>query len=86
MIIAARLPRSLWAEAVNHKVWLKNHTSHSALPDKKTPHEAATNAKPDLSNLREFGAPIWVKVNVLKLQPRAEKVIFVGFDEESKGY
>ncbi|KAJ3921639.1 hypothetical protein F5877DRAFT_16797, partial [Lentinula edodes] len=76
MLIRAGLPRFLWTEAVNHKVYLKNRTSHSSLPGKTTPHERATKLKPNLSNLREFGALVWVKVKVPKLTARAEKVHF----------
>ncbi len=86
MLIKAGLPPYLWAEAVSHKVWLKNRTPHSALEGNITPHEKATNQKPDLSQLREFGCNVWVKkLGQSKLQPQADAGCFVGFDEESKG-
>lgn len=85
MLIKGNLPRFLWAEAVNHKVYLKNRTSHSALPNKITPYQRGTGKRPNLGNLREFGAPLWAKVDVTKLQRKAEKVVFVGADEEAKG-
>ena len=87
MLIQAKLPGYLWAEAVNHSVWLRNRSSTRALATGKTPYEMATGLKPDLSNLIEWGARVWVKIlDVGKLQPRAIEGHFVGYDEESKGY
>jgi hypothetical protein len=53
MMIAAGLPRNLWAEAVHHNVWLRNCVPTQALPGSKTPHEVAMGEKPDLSQLCE---------------------------------
>jgi hypothetical protein len=87
MMIAAGLPRSLWAEAVHHNVWLCNRTPTRALTGLKTPFEVATGKKPDLLQLCEWGAIVWVKcLDAGKLDPRAEEARFVGFDDESKGY
>ncbi len=86
MLIKAGLPPYLWAEAVLHKVWLKNRTSHSMLEGNITPHEKVTHQKPNLSQLHEFGCTVWVKkLGQSKLQPQADAGYFVGFDKESKG-
>jgi len=86
MMIAAGLPRFLWAEAIHHDVWLCNRAPTRALSITKTPYEVATGMKPDLTNLLEWGIPIWVKIlDAGKLDVRADEVRFVGFDEESKG-
>jgi hypothetical protein len=53
MLHASKLPKGLWGEALQHTTWLKNCTSTKAL-DNKTPHEALTSFKPDLSNLKEW--------------------------------
>src|SRR6266511_580296 len=43
--------------------------------------------KPDLTGLLEWGLKVWVKkLNARKLQPQALEAIFVGIDDESKGY
>jgi hypothetical protein len=86
MLFAAKLPRFLWAEAVRHSVWLRNRAPTRALQAQMTPHEAATGKKPDLSDLQAFSTPVWVKwLNAGKLDPRATRGRFVGYDEESKG-
>ncbi len=86
MLIASSLPRSLWTEAINHFIWIRNRTPTRALKD-QTPFEAATKRKPDLRNLPEFGASAYVKrVGAGKLNSQVEVGRFVGFDLESKGY
>jgi hypothetical protein len=52
MLHASDLPKSLWAEVAMHAVWLKNRLSTRALLN-KTPYEALTRKKPDLSGLHE---------------------------------
>jgi hypothetical protein len=51
MLIQAKLPGFLWAEAIRHSVWLRNRTYTSSLPESKTPYEMATGTKPDLTVL-----------------------------------
>ena len=57
------------------------------LKDDKTPLELATGEKPDLSSVHPWGCRAWVKrLDVGKLDPRAEECRFIGIDAESKGY
>jgi hypothetical protein len=85
MLHASKLPKGLWGEALQHATWLKNRTSTKAL-ENKTPYEALTGSKPDLSNLKEWGTKIWVHDNTgSKLDGRAKEGYWVGFDSESKG-
>jgi hypothetical protein len=87
MLIQAKLPGFLWAEAVNHSVWLRNRSSTWALATGKTPYETATRFKPNLSNFITWGAKVWVKIlDTGKLQPRAVEGHFMGYNEESKAY
>src|SRR6202522_300616 len=87
MMEAAKLPNYLWAEAVNHHVWIRNRVPTRALKVPKTPLEMATNCKPDLSGAYPWGCKVWVKrLDVGKLEPRAEECRFVGIDSESKGF
>ena len=53
----------------------------------KTPYEAWTGKKPNVSHFREFGSDVWVldeSKNRSKLAPKSKKMIFVGFLEGSK--
>ncbi|KAG8848883.1 hypothetical protein FRB96_001015 [Tulasnella sp. 330] len=55
--------------------------------DGKTPFEAWTGEKPDVSHLRPFGTDVWIKVeagNQSKLAPQAIKHVFVGFEDGLK--
>lgn len=87
MLESAKLPRNLWAEAINHHVWLHNRVPTCSLLETKTPIEMATSHKPDLSIIHQWGYRMWVKhLDVGKLEPCAEEGCFVGVDSESKGY
>src|ERR1700678_160214 len=87
MMEDAKLPKSLWAEAILYHVWLRNRVPTRALQDLKTPTEIATGNKPDLSTVHPWGCKAWVKrVKVGKLEPRADECRFVGVDTESKGF
>ncbi|GBE88951.1 Retrovirus-related Pol polyprotein from transposon TNT 1-94 [Sparassis crispa] len=86
MLITAELPKSLWGEALMHAMWLKNRTSTRAL-DGKTPYEARYGKLPDLHDLHEFGAKVWVRIeDADKLESKARAGRFVGYSDESKGY
>jgi hypothetical protein len=55
--------------------------------DGMTPEEAWTGRKPDVSHLREFGCPVWVRDeggNLSKLLLRANEFIFIGFEDGPK--
>jgi hypothetical protein len=86
MLFSSGLPKSLWGEAVNHAVYLKNRTSTKAL-DGKTPYEVFYGAKPNLRGLPEFGMKVWVhRPEGSKLDGRSVVGRWVGFDEESSGH
>ena len=86
MLLARDLPKFLWAEAVNYATWLKNRLPSHAIPG-HTPFDLIHGRRPSLSEAHEFGSPAYVRLeNTGKLEARAEEVVFVGVDEESKGY
>jgi hypothetical protein len=85
MLAQSGLPKFLWAKAISHGVWLKNRSPARALIN-KTPHEAAGFGKPDLSDLHEFGATVYVLNDGRKLDDRGLEAKFVGYDSERKGY
>ncbi|KAJ2965493.1 hypothetical protein NUW54_g14102 [Trametes sanguinea] len=88
MLFEANLPTNLWPEAVNYAVYLKNRAPTRALPN-KTPFEAFWGHKPNVSHLREFGAPCWVlrqDTSLHKLARKSRLCRFLGFSEESRAY
>jgi len=55
----------------------------------KTPKEAFTNVKPEMSHFRIFGCPIYIHVSIekrTKLEPSNMKGLFLGYSETSKAY
>lgn len=82
----AGLGKEFWAEAVNTAVYLKNRSPTIAVKG-CTPEEKWTNKKVCLSHLRIFGCIAYAHKHIrTKLDPKAEKFIFVGYCEETKGY
>jgi hypothetical protein len=61
MIIAQGLGLELWGKAVNTVVYIKNRCPTKVL-DSKTPQEAWSGRKPDVSHLRIFGCKTFAHV------------------------
>ena len=90
LLVACGLPTSLWGEALRYVLWVKNRTSHSALPDSTTPCEMWTGRKADVSAARVWGC---MGVVLLpdreqdgKFAPRGTFGVCLGVDEESKAW
>ena len=86
MLIAKGLPTFLWAEAVLHTSYIRNHSPTKAL-DGLTPIEAWTGKKPDVSHFREFECDVWILnqgVKGSKLAPKSTKMVYVGFSDAQK--
>lgn len=82
------LPLFLWAEACNTAVYLQNRSLHRAL-GYMTPEEAFSGKKPNIGHLHIFGCITYSyipKEKRTKLEPTAEKGIFVGYSETSKAF
>lgn len=77
------LPPDLWAEAVRHTVYIQNLVSATS---SVTPYKLWFGRKPDVSHLREWGCDVWVFVETKqdKLQPCANRQVFVGFEDGPK--
>jgi hypothetical protein len=88
MLKEAGLPLKFWGEGLHTAVFLKNMSPTVAVPN-MVPFEAWTSRKPNVSNLKIFGCTAYVhvpKVISKKLGDRAKALVFVGYDESSKGY
>ena len=82
------LPHYYWAEAVHTVVYIMNKTP-TAVVHGVTPEERFIGRKLDLSHLKVFGCIAYVHIlDELcgKLDPKAEKCVFVGYSLEQKGY
>lgn len=87
MMKAANLPFSLWAEAVHTAAFVFNRTTSGKTG--KTPHEVFFNEKARNEEFHEFGCEAYVMIPYekrRKLDDKAEKMIFVGYDDNAKGY
>jgi len=88
MLFDARLDKSYWGEAINMAVYIINRSSNSVL-NNQTPEESWTGEKIDVSNVRIFGSPVIVhipKQKRLKWDPKSQKMLFVGFSDNTKGF
>ena len=60
MIAAKGLPEFLWEPAIAHAAYLTNRSCARTNEDPSTPYEKWNNTRPNVSHLREFGAPVWI--------------------------
>ena len=88
MLEDAHLSREFWAEALSTAVYLRNRCPTSALTG-KTPLEALTSVKPNVSNLRTFGCICYSHISKderQKLDAKSVKCILLGYGIHVKGY
>ncbi len=84
MLNEKNLPKYFWAETIAIVVYIMNGTPTSTIHG-MTPKEKFTGKKPDVSPLIVFGCIAYVHVldeKKSKLDPKAEKCIFVGYSLE----
>lgn len=88
MVAEKNMRHSYWVEAVSTVVYIMNMTPTATIHD-VTSEEKFTGNKPDLSHLKVFGCIAYVHVLDelrTKLDPKAEKCVFIGYSLEQKGY
>jgi hypothetical protein len=84
---AGDLPAELWAEAAVTACYLRNRSPVAGRD--KTPLELFFNVRPDVSNLRTFGARAYVHIPGQlrsKLDSKTAKGVMVGYEPRNKGY
>jgi transposase InsO family protein len=87
MLEDSKLPKSLWAEAVTTANYLRNRSPVSTRL--QTPWELFFGSRPDVSNLRSFGARAYTLVPKelrRKLDSHSEPGRFIGYQPHTKGY
>lgn len=88
MLFDAELPKTYWAEAVNMAAYIINR-SFCAILGKTTPNEVFYKEKVNVAELKVFGSSVMVHVPKQKRRKwdaKAEKMIFVGYDSDTKGF
>jgi len=87
MLAASKLPEFLWELAVTHAAYLQNMLYTTSLVN-ATPYQIWHGWKPNVSNLHEFGVPVWVLMQGQTIQrkmlPKLQRWAYVGYDEGSK--
>ena len=88
LLKSKNMPKEFWAEAVACVVYLQNRSPTRSV-DGMTPQEAWSGRKPGVAHLRVFGCVGHVHVpdeTRTKLDDKSRKLVFIGYEERSKGY
>jgi hypothetical protein len=88
MLFEAKMPPSLWGEALTAQIHVWNRLPTSSLKG-ITPHEAWFKRKPDVSHFRIWRCLAYVFIQKDKrksLQPHMEQCVFVGYPTGYKGW
>ena len=86
MIAHPGLPNSYWAKVVNTAAYIRNRMPTTAIKDDQTLYELCYG---NSSHMKVFGRATYTHIpNAVrrKLDKKAEKLRFVGYSKESKGY
>ncbi|KAG6492870.1 hypothetical protein ZIOFF_047838 [Zingiber officinale] len=85
---AKNLSKALWAEGIKCAAYVINQVPLRS-SNNKAPYELLFDAKPNVKYLRVFGSVCYIHVSDSqrsKLDAKAIKCIFVGYDEQRKGW
>jgi hypothetical protein len=88
LLNARKFEPRFWAEAVNTVVSVLNLTGTSSVK-RTTPHELWIQKEPRIKDLRIFGEEVFThipKQKRQKLDAKAKRGFFVGYDGDRKGY
>ena len=85
---AKLMPKEFWAKAVSCVVYLSNQSPMTNVKD-QTPQEAWSKRQPSVAYLRIFKSVAYAHMpqqERSKLDDRSVKHVFIGYDQNSKGY
>ena len=88
MLKDSGLEKHFWGEALNYATYVRNHCLTSALKH-IVPIEAWDSLKPSISHLQIFGSTVYAQLSNpkrSKLDDKATKCIFLGFEPNTQGY
>ena len=90
MLVAARIDDAFWSYAIRHANQCRNVMPSFSQPGTRTPWEALTGSKPDVSRFRIWGCLTWYLAPDheldSKVSPRAWPAVHLGFDPHRNGY
>ena len=89
ILFESGLPEEFWGEALNFVVYVRARLPSRALGMTKTPFEAWTGKKPDLSHIRPFGCICWAfnhEAFHQKLKFRGTKYRLLGYGQGNNQY
>ena len=85
MMSLTDLPLSFWGHALETAAFTLNRAPSKSV--ETTPYELWFGNKPKLSFLKVWGCDVYVKkLQPDKLEPKAEKCVFIGYPKETIGY
>lgn len=85
MLLGAGVSKGFWGEAAETACYLITKCPSIAL-NFKTPQEIWIGKAPSLNHLKVFGCSAYAHIRQDKPQPRAKKIIFLGYLEGVKRY
>ena len=88
MLADVQLPQKFWAEALSTAVFLRNLSFTSTVPG-MSPLQAWSGKKPSVNNLQVFACAAYSHISKDergKLSSKAQKCIFLGYGDVTKGY
>ena len=85
MMFLTDLPLSFWGYALETAAFTLNRAPSKSI--ETTPYELWHGKRPKLSFLKVWGCDAYVKkLQPEKLEPKAEKCVFIGYPKETVGY
>ena len=88
MLADVQLPQKFWVEALSTAFFLRNLSFTPTVPG-MTPLQVWSGKKPSVNNLKVFGCAAYSHIPKYergKLSSKAQKCIFLGYGDVTKGY
>ena len=90
MLVGASIDKTFWSYAIKHANHCRNVMPSYSQPNMRSPWEALTGQKPDVSKFRIWGCLVWYLAPDheldSKVSPRAWPAVHLGFDPNRNGY
>ena len=84
-MISSGVPKEFWGKAIETTIYFVNRSLNSAIGF-KVPEKVWSGKPPSIDNLRIFVCVAYAQQREGKLDPRADKCVFLGYRDRVKGY